>query len=246
MNVKTIRFCAVLTAVGVCAAGLAGCDVPGMGSIPGSGVSATDERVVSSFDRLSAGGFGELVIHFGEGEYVTVEGDDNIVPDVETRVRGGELTIGLARGNYDPKLPLRITVGANELLAVDVSGAVDVTAERLRGQTLDLTVSGAASASIASIDVGELVVNVSGAGDCVLSGGTVDVLRVTASGAGSLSARDVECRVAEAAASGAGDVLLHVLEDLDASASGAGSILYSGSPAVRKHTSGAGSVTSVE
>ncbi len=243
MRAKLFR---VTLAAGVCAATLAGCGVARMGSIQGSGVSMTDERDVAGFTRLNTDGFGDVIVRLGEGEFVTIEGDDNIVPDVETIVRGDALHIGFKRGNYDPELPLLITVGATELSGFDVSGAVDLEAPTLRGPSLDITVSGAASAVIYEVDVTELDVGVSGAADCVISGGRVDVLSVSASGAGTLDAGNVTVRAADVSASGAGDVRIFVSEELDATASGAGTVLYRGEPSVRKRTSGAGSVERAE
>jgi hypothetical protein len=240
---KRVMIAAALAALLLVAAGTGGCRVPQVGRISGSGVPMTDERDVSGFERIDVEGFGSVVVYVGEGEYVSVEGDDNIVPDVQTIVRGGTLRVTFARGNYDPELPLEIAVGVRMLEGVSISGAVDFEAGTLRAQTFDLAISGAASAAIRSIDVAELEATVSGAGDCVIEDGRVDALTVSASGAGSFQAFGVECRTAEVTASGAGDVGITVGEELDATASGAGSVIYQGSPTIRKHTSGGGSVT---
>jgi hypothetical protein len=240
------RKCVMVFAALSVLAAAGGCRVPQVGSIPGSGVALRDEREVSGFTNLDLDGFGDVVVHLGEGEYVTIEGDDNIVPDVETIVRNGTLSVGMKRGNYQPNLALTITIGAATLERIVASGAVDLTAERLSGPRFELSVSGAASAEIGRVDVGDLFVTVSGAGDCAIESGSVDALAGEASGAGSLSAAGVECRTATVSASGAGDVRIAVAEDLDASASGAGTVLYSGDPSVRKRVSGAGTVARSE
>jgi len=239
---RRTRTAALLTVACLAALVVGGCRVPQVASIAGSGVSATERRDVSGFVRLQADGFGDIVIVTGEGEYVVVEGDDNIVPDVETVVRGGTLSIGLSRGNYDPELPLTITVGIDELEGIDVSGAVDLKAGTLRGNTFLFRVSGAASAEVEYIDVASLRAEVSGAGDCFVRGGNAGSQMISVSGAGTYDAPDLDSATAEAEVSGAGDIAVRVSDTLDASASGAGTVVYHGSPDVREHTSGAGSV----
>jgi hypothetical protein len=233
----------VMLATVLVAAG--GCRVPQVGQIKGSGVPLTERRNVQDFDRIDAGGFGDLSIVFGEGEFVIIEGDDNVVPEIETVVRGGTLHIGLLRGNYDPNLPLTITVGARDLTGVEVSGAIAMTAEMIRGTAFELAVSGAASATIDRLEAREFDVTVSGAGDCTVRGGRVEFHHVNASGAGTYEAVDLESRSATVSSSGAGDITIFVTDELDADASGAGTIMYRGSPEVRTRTSGAGSVERV-
>ncbi len=79
---------------------LSGCLGP---SVSGSGRVTSETRNVSGFSSVSLEGTGLVVIEQGGTESLTVSGDDNLMSDIETEVRGNTLVLGEKRGfNLSP------------------------------------------------------------------------------------------------------------------------------------------------
>jgi hypothetical protein len=207
--------------------GLGGCAGPFVGSgrpgmLVGSGRTAVEERSVSGFDGVSVDGGARLVLRRADRESVTVEADDNLLPMVETEVRGGRLSLGWRSGtSVTTTRGLRFEVTARELSAIAASGGAQVEAT--------------------GIDAAVLRVDASGGGR-VRAEGRAERQEVTASGGGGYDGARLRSTAARVRASGGGWAIVDVAEELEASADGGGWVEYAGEPRVRQETSGGGSV----
>src|SRR6476660_1500988 len=63
------------------------------GIIKGNGISKTEKREVGSFSGLSSSGLMDVTIAYGNSTSIILEGDENILPYVETFVKDGKLRI---------------------------------------------------------------------------------------------------------------------------------------------------------
>src|SRR3954464_9673522 len=68
--------------------------------VTGSGVSRTETRSAAGFQGVALGVDAALEIRQGPTEGLTITGDDNIVPLVETVVDHGVLQVRWTRGDY--------------------------------------------------------------------------------------------------------------------------------------------------
>jgi hypothetical protein len=202
---------------------LAACgDVGELAGLRGSGVSATVARDVPAFTGVELSCHCALRLRAQASQSVSITGDDNIVPTIETEVRDGTLHIRATRA-YREKIHLTLNIEVPELARLAFSGAGEIDLAGLRGDKLDLTVSGAGS---------------------VLAEGRVRELDMRLSGAGSISAKKLEAEIVRATLSGAGSIDTYASQQLDATASGVGSITYLGNPTqVSTRMSGIGKIT---
>lgn len=209
-------------------------------NVRGSGALATEKRSLPEFERVQLSCSGDVDIRQGEAHLVEITTDDNVLPLIETEVRGDALRIAVARGVRDvTSLDVRVTMPV--VRGLSVSGAGDVRgSQRIIADDLDLSVSGAGSIRL-DFTARNVHTTISGAGDIVLSG-DCDSHTVVVSGAGDVNAFGLVAKRADATISGAGDCEIRVLEELRAAVSGAGDIRYKGDPLVKQRVSGAGSV----
>jgi hypothetical protein len=232
-------------AVGVLLAATALAAVGCQQAVEGTGVVMTDEREVSGFNTLSMSVPGTVNVLQGDREYVTIEGDDNIVPLIETVVRGGTLHIRARKevenASLRPSAPLRIRVGALSLFAVDVSGSGDVVVPALDGERFSATVSGSGNVQADGLSTLDTSVTISGSGNVILSGKAIHQT-VTISGSGAYEGRALETKHSEVTVSGSGSALVHAVGVLDAVVSGSGGVRYVGEPTVESSVSGTGDV----
>jgi hypothetical protein len=148
----------------------------------GSGNVITEERPVSGFNRVSLEGPGHAFITQREGEALTVEADDNLMPFIRTEVRDGTLILGLtdAVHNRDvrPSRSIRFHVGMDEVTALGVSDEGDLEAASIVAGEMEVVQRGVGDIVIHSLVAGKLELRQEGAGDVhigVLSAGEVIV-----------------------------------------------------------------------
>lgn len=215
--------------------------------LEGSGKLITEERKVSNFDRVSLSGFGEVTIHQGETESLTVRTDDNIMPYIKTEVRNRTLELGFtpsgSRRSINPSDGIHFDLVVKDISRLDISGAGSVTIDSLTAEKLLIDLSGAGSLEISNLAADELVSKISGAGSVVVAG-QVTGQELNHSGLGSYYAGDLESETALVTISGAGSATLWVRETLDVKVSGIGNIIYYGTPRVIQNVTGLGKVIS--
>ncbi len=191
--------------------------------VKGSGVVKTETRELPKFSAVDFGGAIELEIVAQKDQRVEIEADDNILPLINTEVKGDTLYISnQQRINWHSKVKVRISV--QDLNSLNVSGASKASAANIKCDNFKLDVSGASKISLA---------------------GETNNLSVEASGASRVEASDLKATKATAEASGASKIYVNATESVEADASGASGISYSGNPKnVKKSASGASSVSS--
>lgn len=133
----------------------------------GSGDIVTEERTVGDFNSIDVGSAlnVDLTVDQDAEPSVTVAYDDNVIDRVVTEVRGGTLVVEIdgqvstfGGGNRV------ITIVANELVTLDVSGAVDLSGS---GDVDDyvLIASGASDVDLRDLTASSVELEVSGASD---------------------------------------------------------------------------------
>ena len=188
----------------------------------GSGNVITETRTVEAFEAISVSNAIDVRIEVGRDHSVVLEGDDNLVEIVRTRVDGSTLRIDNQPGRsfVFGSVTARLTMPA--LTGIDVSGSSSVRADGIDGGTIDLDVSGSGSIDLS---------------------GTASNLEADIYGSGSIDGAALAVDNADISVSGSGSVIVAVDNALRAGISGSGSIEYIGNPSIQSEVSGSGSVS---
>jgi hypothetical protein len=214
------------------------------GAVRGSGIITTETREISGLRSLLIEYPAEVVIRQGATESLTIEGDNNLLPQLRSQVQFGELRFGNDEPNWQarvsPTHTVRLTLTVKDLREVNFSSAGTLRIEGLTTDTLTVGLQGAGEVTLSNLQTQRLECNQSGAGNITVSG-TTESVRVRISGLGNFEAPDLKTETADLRLSGAGNATVWVIEDLTLDISGAGSVRYYGSPAVHERISGAGS-----
>lgn len=210
----------VVVLAAVVAAMLARGGSPGSG-LQGSGVAATQPRVLPRFSSLDLTGSNKVTVDVGGRQSVVIHGDSNLIRDVTTRVVAGNLVIGTT-GSFTARSPMSVDVSLPALAAVKLSGNGEI--------------------SVNGIDGPRLIVTLSGSG-ALYASGTTSQLDVTLSGSGLAQLDNLVARDVRAVVSGSGLIRVAATERLNAAVPGTGAIIYSGNPLVTSSVTGTGSVT---
>jgi Putative auto-transporter adhesin, head GIN domain len=199
-------------------------DAPGA-TVQSSGKQITDVRqLAGSYHDLNISVPADVTFTISPTATLTVQGDDNIVKTIETRVQDGVLIIKSDQFSHS-KAKVALIIANPELQSVNLSGATNMTISGLKGGNLDLSASGA---------------------NKVVATGSVDAVKIHMSGAGDVNSKGLKAITASVSISGTGDVSVNCTKSLAVSISGMGNVTYSGKPAqVQKNISGMGKVTPI-
>lgn len=213
--------------------------------VVGSGNVESEERSVNNVERVRLTYVGELTIIQDGQESLTVEADDNLLPYIETEMRGRELVLGVENGiMLDSDNPIKYTLHVKTLNNVSISGSADVYAEALETDNLALEISGSGNMTVDELRADELRLRASGSGNFSLAG-EVRSQDVSITGSGNFMGGDLASERAEVTISGSGNVTLWVAESLDIRVTGVGNVDYYGRPEVSQHITGGGEINSL-
>ena len=224
----------------------AGCvSVSDWHTVRGSGNVVTEERPVSGFDRVTVSGAGQLTVTQGDTESLTIQTDDNLLPYIQSEVRGGQLSIGPQNVSMSPSRTIRYQLQVKTLRELHLSGSMQAEAPALRTDRLQVAISGSGRVTISQLQTGTFSTHVSGSGD-ISAAGQAESQTIHITGSGNHHARDLQCARAEVHISGSGNAAVWVSDSLTVHVSGSGHIQYRGRPAVESHVSGSGGVRPME
>jgi len=192
----------------------------GIASVQGSGKKATSERKVEPFTNLALDGSMDVVIGVGTDQNVVVEGDDNIVPLITTKVSSGTLTIDSESG-FSTKVPLKVRITVPKLKGLTLNGSGSMLADGVSGK--------------------EFKAMLAGSGDMQVKG-SVSSIDATLTGSGRIRMQQIPCESAKVLLTGSGDIEVSPTQQLDAKLTGSGRIVYFGFPNITKDVTGSGEV----
>jgi hypothetical protein len=214
-------------------------------TVRASGNLKTEQRTVSDIGRVSLQGTGDVTVIQGDQESLSVEADDNVLPYLETFMQGRELVLRIKEGYNLTNHPIiRYTLKVKSLDAISVSGAGNVTSEKLSVGDLALSISGAGNMKIADLQAKDLRTNASGSGNYDLKG-KVATQNITISGVGNYTAGDLQSGDTQVTISGTGNATVWVEGKLDIHIAGFGNVNYYGKPTVTQSITGGGGVKSL-
>jgi hypothetical protein len=213
----------------------------------GSGQARSEGRSVGSFQAITLRGAIDLVVRQGASESVTVRGDDNLLPLVQTVVEGSgdarSLRIQIKPGeSLRSKTPIVVTVDVVKLNALASAGSGDITLEALRMPALSLSISGSSNAKLQQLDTDRLRIDIAGSGD-VQASGRAARLDIAIAGSGDVRTRDLDAAEVSVAIAGSGDASVTAQKSLSVSIAGSGDVDYTGAASqVSKSIVGSGTV----
>lgn len=214
----------------------------GAPEVVGSGVARTETRNLSGFHGLTLSIEARLELNQDGSEGLTITGDDNIVPLVETVVEDDTLNIRWKRGIRSTSYKdLAIVVHAKSVDALTIAGSGEISAKALKAGNLRISLAGSGRAAVDALNADSANVSIEGSGS-IAAAGRIGSLDVSVAGSGRLSAAKLESQKARIAVAGSGRATVWAAQALDASVLGSGTVRYYGNPRVNSAVAGSGTV----
>ncbi|WP_373552624.1 head GIN domain-containing protein [Haliscomenobacter sp.] len=206
--------------------------------VRGNGNNVSRELNLPNFTGVDLDISAEVIITQGDSFKVTVEGESNIIAELETDVRNGIWEIDFDRCVRDQdELTIFITMPRVRSLSISGSGIITST-NIMEVDDIDLNISGSGKIDV-GLDADDISSRISGSGRVVLEG-EANSVEHTVSGSGDLFAFLLQTRDADIRVSGSGNSEVKVSENLNVRISGSGDVYYRGKPQVEVSISGSG------
>lgn len=198
--------------------------------IRGNGNVVTVKRTTSNYDGISVGGSFDVVLVEGKEGNITIEGEENIIPYIETEVSGNTLKIKFENNiNVRTTKRLTVTVTYEDIEKVSLGGSGNITCKGLiKSNDFSASLGGSGNITLA-IDADEVKANVGGSGNIRLEGNSNE-FTCSIAGSGSIKAYDLETNELYATIAGSGSIRTTVKTKIKAKVVGSGSIYYKGNP----------------
>ena len=220
---------------------LAACGTAG-GAVQGSGKVITESRPVSGLSAVELATVGTLIITQQGSESLTVEGEDNILPLIETTVQNGRLVIRTKpQTSFSSRQDLTYRLGVVALNEVTASSAGSVEAHGLTGERLRATTSSAGKVTLDGLNVQTLEAHLQSSGSMTAIG-QAPAQEITLSSHGSFDGSRLPGRSGRVTVNSAGGATVQVSDTLDVTMQDGGAVRYIGAPAVTKSGGGSGSI----
>ncbi len=213
-------------------------------TIEGSGNVTTEKRIVQGdFKRISVSNAIDLVIEQSDATEITVEADDNLQKEIETKVENGTLIIKCKFSSFRNITMKKVTVKMPSLEKIEASSASTVQSKNVfQGENIDLE-----SSSAATMDLNLESDNISATSS---SGSSINVqgkalkIQTRASSGASVDAAKLFANEVNADVSSGGSINVHPIVSLNAEASSGGHINYDITPkSIEKKSSSGGSIS---
>lgn len=198
--------------------------------IKGNGVVKTEKRTVKNFDKVFVSGSFDVVLTDGKEGQISIEGEENIIPYIETIVSGNFLRIKFKDNisvSYTKKLI--VTVAFEDINEITLTGSGDVITEKTVSADdvkVNLTGSGNMKIKVKSQNFKSVL---TGSGDIKILGETENYNCVV-TGSGVTKAYQLQSKNTKAIVSGSGDIKATATHKIKAVVSGSGDIRYRGNP----------------
>lgn len=200
--------------------------------IKGNGTKTTVTRTTSDYDAIKCAGSMDFILVKGTEGRITLEGDENLLEHIITKVDHGVLKIKVENGKTlktSHNNPIKITIPFEDISNVSLSGSGDLWNEDIINSTaLSVALSGSGDI-VLKVKANSVESALSGSGDITLKGSTNN-LESKVSGSGDYHGFDLEANNVEVYVAGSGDAKVISNKALKARVSGSGDIAYRGNP----------------
>ena len=191
--------------------------------ICGEGSIKTQERNVSSFEKINMYGSAEVNIVYGPVVKVTVTDYANLLPYIETEVNGSTLEIQIRDKVFIRNSQLKVYIETPTYSGGRIEGSSKTTATGpFENNTIDF--------------------DIDGSGDVVIKNVSVQNVKLEINGSGTINTTGLYAENGDATINGSGTIKINAYKYLDAKINGSGNIYYMADPKINVTIAGSGNV----
>lgn len=204
---------------------------------------STSAETTASFDKVKALGPDNIVFVTGDKFSIKAEGNAKAIATLRYKVEDNNIVIGREKGNWfgEEGEGVTVTITAPALTAASLAGSGDFTADRMKGDEVEVKIAGSGTLNVANVEAKTLETKIAGSGDAVISG-KVERADFSVAGSGSINAQKLTATDAEVSIAGSGDIRLNASGKVEAKVAGSGDVNVTGGASCDSKSMGSGSI----
>jgi hypothetical protein len=206
----------------------------------------TEDRNLTGFKGVESNGSFDVIVSSGP-QSVKIEGEENILPYIETYVDGDVLKVGTKRGYWlKPERGVRVYVTAPSFNKIQSNGSGNITSQSkiTDPSKIEMEINGSADINV-DADAPEISAELRGSGNLNLKGDTKN-FRGEIVGSGDIKALDLKSEETSVKIIGAGNAEVYSSVKLNVEVAGSGDVRYKGGAQVESHIAGSGGVKKLD
>lgn len=211
--------------------------------IKGNGNVVTVDRTTSDYEGIAIGGSFDVILIKGKEGNISIEGEENLIPYIQTEVKRGTLQIKFEKSiNVRTTRRLTVTVTYDDIDMISLGGSGNIKSKgTIKANKFKVSIGGSGNITL-DVEADDISSNIGGSGNIKLSG-YANELNCSIAGSGSIKAYELKVDVLNASIAGSGSITTTVANKIKANVVGSGSIYYKGNPSdISKKSVGSGSV----
>jgi len=226
---------------------LSSCDEILGKKIIGNGHTGSEQRSISSAERIKLAGSYEVELTQGSPASLRIEADDNLLPYIVTENEDGELTIKTkAHYRLSASHPIKVYITTEQLEALTIAGSGNIRSnDKFTGSNeLAIKISGSGDIYV-NINTPGVKADIAGSGNIHITGETKDEL-IKIAGHGDYKGEDLKAENAEIHIAGSGNVKVFADNKLEIHIAGSGDVYYKGNATIEQHIAGSGTIKKIQ
>ena len=170
----------------------------GMTVVSGSGKIVEEARNVHAYSQIVFSAPGELTLEQNGQEGLVIEGEDNLLGYIQTRVQGNVLYIEVEPDMMllYPSRPIRYSLDVGALTSVTLSGSGDIRADELLASNLDFDLNGSGRILINAVKSQATGLDLNGSGEYQLGNLVTGQLTASLNGSGNMLIQEAIAKTA--------------------------------------------------
>ena len=201
-------------------------------TVAGNGKIVKEKRDISDFSKITVSGPFEVCLTSGDAGKISLEGDENILAIIDTKVTNGTLAIVTqndvnVRPSFTNKIKIKVPAKYFESIALTGCGSI-YSKGLIRSGKIKATVDGPGSINI-MVSSTDATAWILGCGSITIRG-TTDKFNCKIVGSGTIKAYDLQAKDVTAYISGSGDAKVNSKLALTGRIIGTGNIAFNGEP----------------
>jgi len=214
----------------------------GCSQINGTGPVVSETRDLNGFNTVVSNLPTSVYITEGKDYEVNLEGQQNILDLVETKLEDNRLTLKIKNDNsISGGIHLIIRIKSPNIQGIinHGSGSIGIL-NHFRSSKLSVKNSGSGDIEMEGFWTKQLSVSLTGSGSITIHDGATEKASVMLTGSGYLMAPNLSSRNMALQLTGSGNATTGICDTLNARIAGSGNITYRGQPQLTKHLTGSG------
>lgn len=214
----------------------------GCNQINGIGPVVNKTRDLSGFNTIVSNLPTPVYITEGKNYEINLEGQQNILDLVETKLEDNRLTLNLKSGySISGNIHLIIRIKSPNIKGIINHGSGDMEVlNHFQCSNLSIKNSGSGNIEMEGFWTKQLSISLTGSGNITIQNGLADKASIMLTGSGYLMAPNLSSKAMALQLTGSGDATVGRCDTLNARIAGSGNITYRGQPHLLEHLTGSG------